>query len=280
MKKGINQWAFPSSISVKEILELAHQFGFQGVELCPSAQGELSFPLTQEKISEIRNLAQDFNLEIRSIATDLLWKYNLASSNQNSRKKAKEIVKRLIETAANLGAQSVLIIPGYVNVPWDSSSEVVPYQEAFYRVQESLKELAPLAQEAKVYLAIENVWNKLFLSPLEFCSLIDSIESRWVKAHFDTANVLIAGYPEQWIKLLGERIITVHIKDFKLSVGNINGFCLPLEGDVNWPQVMQSLQDIGYDDYLIAKVIPPYSYSKEALLANISFNLDCLLKMP
>ena len=87
-----------------------------------------------------------------------------------------------------------------------------------------------------MHLGVENVWNKFLLSPLEFQCFIDRIGNPYVKVHFDTANVLISGYPEQWISILGERIVNVHAKDFRLAVGNINGFCIPLEGDVNWPE--------------------------------------------
>ncbi|MBC7216897.1 MAG: TIM barrel protein, partial [Candidatus Caldatribacterium sp.] len=140
-----------------------------------------------------------------------------------------------------------------------------------------IQEVLPHAQNAQVTLALENVWNECFLSPIEFASFIDSFESPFVRAQFDTGNVVLFGYPEQWIAILGKRIATVHVKDFKKAVGTLEGFCLPLEGDVHWREVMQALRNIPYDDYLIAEFIPPYRYSTEALLANLSYNMDVLI---
>ncbi len=279
MKKGINQWSFPQNMSVLEVLRLASKYNFQGVELCPDEDGVFSIKANSKDLRIIKNLASDLGLEICSLATGLLWKYNLASNDSSNREKAKDVIKSLIEMAAQLGASSVLVIPGYVNVPWDPNSEVVHYQEALKRSQESLEAVIPHAQSANVVLGIENVWNKFLLSPLEFVSFVDHFNSPFVKAHFDTGNVLIFGYPEQWIEILNDRIVKVHVKDFKLNVGNINGFCLPLEGDVCWPEVMKCLLNVGYDDYLIAEFIPPYRFHTEALLSNISFNLDCIMEM-
>lgn len=279
MKKGINQWAFPPSLSLREVFQLAQRYGFHGVELCPDEEGPASLSLPLSGWREIAAIAEEVGVGIRSLACGLFWKYNLVSGEEKVRLKAREIVKRLIEIAQVVRAKSVLVIPGYVNVPWDPQSEIVSYDFAMERAREALSELAPLAQGTQVFLGVENVWNKFLLSPLEFRDFIDSIGNPFVKAHFDTGNVLISGYPEQWIHILKERIVTVHVKDFKISVGNINGFCLPLEGDVDWPQVMSALKSIGYGDYLIAEFIPPYRHSFEALLANLSSNLDCIMEM-
>lgn len=279
MKKGINQWAFPGNFSIPEIIHFAAKHRFDGVELCPDEEGIFPLTIQEQKLLEWKALSEEKNIEIRSIASGLHWKYNLASPNKNIQKKAIDTAKRLIEIASILGAKSILLIPGYVNVPWDPSSEIVPYEKAYENARLSISEIAKFAADAKVTLGLENVWNKLFLSPLEFRSFIDNFNNQWIRVHFDTANVLISGYPEQWIEILGKRIVTIHLKDFKLSVGNINGFCLPLEGDVNFPAVMESLKLIGYDDFLIAEMIPPYHYSIDALLANLSYNLDCIMNM-
>ncbi len=279
MKKGINQWAFPPGATLKEIFTSAAKYGFQGVELCPDEEGVFPLKPTQGILEEIRTLREDTNIEVRSLATGLFWKYNLASPDPSLCRKAQNVIKSLVDLAFELSVPSVLVIPGYVHVPWDPNSELVSYPDVIRRAQETISEVLPYAESAGVFLAVENVWNECFLSPLEFASFIDSFKSEFVRAHFDTGNVVLFGYPEQWISILQKRIFTVHVKDFKKRVGTLEGFCLPLEGDVNWPEVMQSLKDIPYDDYLIAEFIPPYRYSTEALLANLSANLEVLINL-
>ncbi len=279
MKKGINLWAFPEGLPLEEMVEASKDYGFQGIELCVAEEGDFSIALPPAKWHEVRTVVNDCGLEIRSIASGLWWKYNLVSSDERIAAQAKEVGKRLIEIAHLVGAKSVLVIPGYVNVPWEPQSEIVPYEMALERAQSSLRELASFAQGTDVLLGVENVWNKFLLSPLEFRQFIDGVDHPRVKVHLDTGNMLLFGYPEQWIRILGDRIITVHVKDFKTAVGNINGFCLPLEGDVDWPAVMRALREIHYDDYLIAEFIPPYRWDWRVLLANLSTNLESLCRM-
>jgi L-ribulose-5-phosphate 3-epimerase len=99
-----------------------------------------------------------------------------------------------------------------------------------------------------------------------------------IKVYFDVANVTAFGYPEQWIRILGSRIIKLHLKDLKLEIGNIHGFSNLLQGDVNWPEVMKALREIGYDDYLVAEVKPPYRYYPERLIYETSSSIDVFLK--
>ena len=75
-------------------------------------------------------------------------------------------------------------------------------------------------------------------------------------AYFDVGNVLLTGYPEQWIRILGKRIKRVHVKDFKCSVGTVEGFVDLLEGDVNFQTVKEALFDIDYDGYVTAELLP------------------------
>jgi L-ribulose-5-phosphate 3-epimerase len=107
-----------------------------------------------------------------------------------------------------------------------------------------------------VALCIENVWNKFLLSPLEMRDFIDGFDSRMVGAYFDVGNVLLTGYPEQWIRILGERIKRVHVKDFKRSAETAEGFVDLLEGDVDFEVVNKALAEVGYDGYVTAEMLP------------------------
>ncbi|OPZ90794.1 MAG: fructoselysine 3-epimerase [candidate division TA06 bacterium ADurb.Bin417] len=155
----------------------------------------------------------------------------------------------MIELAPALKTDTLLVVPGMVD-------EQTPNEIAWQRSQESIKSLLPAAAKAGVVLGIENVWNKMLLTPLEMKWYIDEFRHPAVQAYFDVGNMLVSGYPQHWIRILGSRVKRVHLKDFKLSVGNIEGFCDLLEGDVDYPEVMRALRDIGYDGYLTVEVFP------------------------
>jgi hexulose-6-phosphate isomerase len=85
------------------------------------------------------------------------------------------------------------------------------------------------------------------VSPLDMRRFIDQFESPWVRAHFDVGNVTQFGYPQDWIRTLGPRIARVHLKDYKLAAGGVQGKFVPLlEGDVQWKEVMANLVKAGY----------------------------------
>jgi L-ribulose-5-phosphate 3-epimerase len=128
------------------------------------------------------------------------------------------------------GAETVLLVPAVVN-PQTS------YQDAWTRSVAQIRKLIPLALELKVIIAVEEVWNKFLLSPLEFVSYVDSFKSPSIRAYFDVGNVVISGYPQDWIRTLGPRIAKLHIKDFKFARRQAE--FVPLE-------IYKALGEIGY----------------------------------
>ena len=185
----------------------------------------------------------------------------------------------MLEVASWLKVNTILVVPGAVDVIFDPTRPVVSYEVVYQRAQESLKKLVPLAEKFKVNIAIENVWNKFLLSPLEMRHFVDEFDSEYLGVYFDVGNVILYGYPEQWIKILGKRIKKVHFKDFKREIGTLAGFVNLLYGDVNWPAVIKALQDVQYDDYVIAELFPPQYYSESIIFGIIVDSVCEVLKL-
>lgn len=254
MKKGINIWSFRGGLSPREYISMAKDAGYDGIEFALDETGIISLDSSDNEIKEIKRIAEGEGLETPSLASGLYWKYPLTSSNEATREKAKDIVKRQLDVAALLGADTILVVPGLVGADFIPGGEVTEYDVAYDRSLEALTELKGYAEKTKVNIGLENVWNKFLLSPLEMRDFVDKIDSPYVGVYFDVGNVLFSGYPEHWIKILGNRIKKVHFKDFKVSVGNINGFVDLLSGDVNYPAVVEQLEKVGYDDFVIAEM--------------------------
>ena len=275
MKKGINRWAFGKS-NVKESISKAKEIGFESIELNLEEEGEITLASQEKGLSEIKKFAEDTGLEISSILAALLWKYPLTSEDKITAEKGKDAVKKAVEIASIFQADTVLVIPGVVGSVLLAPTDVYPYDKVYKKSQEVLKELAPFAKEHKVYLGVENVWNKFLLSPTEMRNFIDEIDEEYVQGYFDVGNILLYGYPEHWIRVLGKRIKKVHLKDFRTSVGTLDGFVNLLEGDVNWPEVMAAFKEIGYDGYFTGEYFP-YKFHPEQLPVDISNAMDKIL---
>ena len=254
MKKGVGTLCFAPGMKLKEIFAQAKKCGFDGVELWLGLEGEVRVDMTDAEIAQIKKDASEAGIELYSLATLLGWSVSLTSNDEKERETAKKYAKRQIEIAAGLGCDTILVVPGHVGVDFAPELGVVDYDLAYERSLNAMKELAPHAEKYGVVIGVENVWNKFLITPLEMRNFIDEVNSPFVQAYFDVGNVLVNGYPEQWIKILGSRIKKVHFKDFKRSIGNLDGFCDILAGDVNYPEVMKAFKSIGYDNWVTAEV--------------------------
>lgn len=276
MKKGISIWSFAGG-TLEENMKLAKAAGFDGVEVALDECGEISLNSKKEDILKIKETADKIGIELYSVATGLYWTYNYTSEYEENREKAKKITKRQLEVASWLGCDTILVVPGAVDVAFDPASEIVEYDVAYERALSALRELAPYAEELKVSIGIENVWNKFLLSPMEMADFIDKVGSDYVGSYFDVGNVLYIGHPEHWIKVLGSRIKKVHFKDYRKEAGGLCGFVDLLSGDVNWPNVMEQFKKIGYDDWVTAEMLPPYTYYPETIIYNTSNAMDKII---
>ena len=253
----------------------AAELGFEAVQLFLSPQGYLSLESDDLRAESIARLARSRGVELTSLEIEP-FSFSLTDDDAEVRKQGERMVLRALEMAALMQAPGVLVVPGYVGLPWDASAKPVRYDLAYDRLHEALQTLAPAAEELGVTVLIENIWNMFLLSPLEMRRLIDEVASPRVAVLFDTGNVVQFGFPEQWIRILGSRIREVHLKDFRRAVGTVEGFVSLLEGDVDWPEVMAALDEIAFDGFLTAEVFP-YRHHGDAVLLHTSETMDRLM---
>jgi len=298
LRKSISYWSFPGGLEnradIPAVLAQAKALGFAAVELGISDTGQLTLGTSRSECQALARAAAAARIEIASLATGLYWATSLTASKKEVRDKAIETTKLMLERARWLGTDALLVIPGAVSVFFMPDGEIVAYDQALARSRESLKQCVKFAEKQRVTLALENVWNKLLLSPLELRDFVDGFRSRRVGVYFDTGNVVVTGYPEQWIRILGRRIARVHLKDFKWRFqGDVNqvrgfggfaagqawgtmaAFCDLGAGDVNWPAVMAAFRKAGYRGPLTAEMLPPAA----GMLERTSAFMDKLLAM-
>jgi len=260
MKISASYWMFEGGLEAKkpvvEAMQEAKNLGFDAIELCIASQGVLTHNATQAECEDIVAAAQKTGIEISSVASGESWACSPSANDPNTRAKIIDFTCKALQVTKWLGSDAYLFVPGAVDVFFLPDAEVIAYDVCYERATEAVKQILPAAEETGVVIGIENVWNKFLLSPLEMRDFIDSFNSEMVGAYFDVGNVLLTGYPDQWIKILGKRIKRVHVKDFKTSVGTVEGFVDLLDGDVDFEAVKKALAEIGYDGYVTAELLP------------------------
>jgi len=257
IKKGLVFDMVPGKLNYADRFKLVRDTGFEVVQALTEPD--------ERKAEEMKRAADTVSIRIDSVMNVDHWQYPLSSSDPAVVEKSLAGMRTSLHNAKVWGSDVVLLVPAVVN-PQTS------YRDAWTRSQAQIRKLIPLAEELKVVIAIEEVWNKFLLSPLEMVQYIGEFHSPWVQAWFDVGNVVLYGYPQDWIRTLGKRIVKIHLKDFKRKEDGYAWVNLG-DGDVDWPAVRQSVTDIGYTGSVIAEL----EQGDEAYLRDVSRRIDRLL---
>lgn len=260
MKIGASYWMFDGGLEAKlpieDAMKQAKDLGYDSIELCIARSGVLTHETTQAQCEQIVAKSKEIGIEISSVASGQSWETSPTANDPSVVEGMLDFTKQALQVTNWLGTDAYLLVPGAVDVFFLPDGDVIPYEICYQRAKDFISKLVDTAEKTGVNVGIENVWNKFLLSPLEMKDFIDSFGSDKIGSYFDVGNVLQTGYPDQWIKILGKRIKRVHIKDFKLSVGTVDGFVDLLEGDVDFEAVKKALSEVGYDGYVTAEMLP------------------------
>ena len=240
--------------------------GFDGIE-----SGDWN--ISEADAAAARKVADKLGMQIHSVM------FGWANFNDDG-KVAGDIanVETALKACAGYGADALLVVPCRVSgmpmpQPWEFDIEfddktghvkrVVagdngPYQKyieaqnhATDVSRKTVQKLIPAAEKAKVIIALENVWNNLWVKPAFFAHFIASFQCPWVQCYFDIGNHVKYAMPEEWIRSLGKLIVKCHVKDFKLNPDGRGGDWAKIrEGSINWPLVRTELDKIGYNGWM------------------------------
>ena len=257
LRKAVYVSMLPKELSYLDRFKLALDVGFEGIEIGTIADAAVA--------AEIAEASKKTGLAIHSVMNADHWRYPLSSADPEVVTKSVAGMEASLRNAKLWGAGAVLLVPAVVNAE-------TAYKDAWTRSQKVIMErILPLAQELKIVIGMEEVWNKFLLSPLEMARYVDEFASPWVKAYLDVGNMLFYGFPQDWIRTLGKRIVRVHVKDFQLDRGKGQFSWKNLgEGDVDWPEVRKALGEVGYEGWVTAEI----SGGDAAYLKDVVARLD------
>ena len=118
-------------------------------------------------------MRDETGLVIHGVSGSRHWQDPLSDPDPQVVARGMEAIRREFLDCKAYGGTTVLVVPAVVN-------RKVGYRDAYKRSQENIRKLIPEAEASGVKIAIEEVWNKFLLSPIEFARFIDEFESPWV----------------------------------------------------------------------------------------------------
>lgn len=259
LKKSLKIGMIREGTTLRERFQAARDAGFDGVELDSPSDLDLD---------EVQAALDATGLVVPGVVDSVHWRDTLGDADPEVRARGLAGLTTALRDCKRVGGTTVLLVPAVVNA-------VIPYDQAWELSIAEIKKALPLAQELGVQIAFENVWNGFLLSPLEAARYVDAFESPLVGWYMDVGNVVNFGWPEQWIRVLGKRVLKLDIKEFSRKKrddeGLWKGFEVEIgEGDCGWPAVMAALDEIGYEGWASAEV----GGGDAARLADIAARMD------
>ena len=259
---------FPDGTAPEDQLRGAAAAGFAGLELALSAGGALTSTDSKSRYQELGRRAAELDLRITALTCADSFDTNYAAPDPHTRLAARDLTLRLLDRAAAATAGALVVIPAVIG-RWNDAAPRVGYANAYACVLDALLELRHDAEARGVALAIENVWNRFLLSPLEAARLLDEVNSPAVGWCLNTGNVAPVGYAADWISTLGGRIVGVHLTDYDVRRCGPEGFCPLGEGSVDFVEVLAALREVVYDG--------PLTCDGPGEPAELRARIDCVL---
>jgi hexulose-6-phosphate isomerase len=250
IKKAVKYHMIEGSASPEDKLKLLKDLGYDGVEARTAFHGQ-----GDVDARVLARASEQVGLPVHGVVN---------SSNPN--------LRGAIDEAKIYGASSVLTtLP---RMPKGS------YREHYRRAQQTLKDAAPYAEQQNVSILIENVWASFLIEPLTMARFVDEIGSPFVQVYFDIGNVVRWGWPQNWIEVLGKRIVKLDVKEFDLDIamneGLRKGFDVPIgSGSIDWAAVRAELAKLDYRGWATAEVAGGDAHR----LAEIAAQMDRVLDL-
>jgi len=246
MQTGITHLVLRKQGELADVLPLVKAAGYEGMEVLLTADGDITPQSSAADLAKVRKLFDDAGMGLFGMCISLPDRGSLVTGVEADAETFRQSCRDAVRCCEALGIDACLIIPGGV-------TPQVPYDVCYERAVEGLKTLCPIVDDTNVSLAVEYVWNNMFLSPLEMKSALDAVNHAHIGFYMDTGNMMAFGYAEQWIRILGPHIKKIHTKDFKRRPHwqwpNRLG-----DGDADWDAIMAAIREIGYDGPLTSEM--------------------------
>jgi len=221
--------------STLERFQIQKELGYDGMELVSPGNVD---------VREVVDASKRTDMPVHGVVDMVHWNQRLSSPDEEVRTIGRKALENAIGDAAAFGGSSVLLVPGKV------TGDDETHQHVWQRSIEEIRKVLPLAARRGVRVLIENVWNGFCERPEQLRDYIDEINSPWVGTYFDIGNHQKFGGAVRWVRVLGQRIVKLDVKDWGVK----NGFCKIGDGDVDWPGVRKALADIAFTGWCTAEV--------------------------
>jgi L-ribulose-5-phosphate 3-epimerase len=239
MRLGIYEKGLPEDLSWPLKLEGAATAGFEFIEMAIDESQELLARLdwSPRQRMELSNAVLNSGIPIYGMVLSAHRKYAFGSSSAEIRRQAKEIMKKAVDLAFDVGVRIVQVAGYYVFY-----EERTDHAEEWFL--EGLNEGVHLAAQAGIMLGLENMDGRDVTSITKAIRIVDLINSPWLQLYPDVGNLSANGLelgPE--LRAGQGHIVGVHLKDTRAGEFRRVAFGA---GSVPFAEAFRVLREIDY----------------------------------
>jgi hexulose-6-phosphate isomerase len=237
--------------TILEKFQLCKEVGFDGMELTNpinfgDPEAEAAPEKNDAKVAEIHAASRETGMPVHGLVNILgNRRARIASPDERAREKGRKLLEQSVRNCHAYGGSAVLLVPGKVGGPEESHDDI------WKRSIEQIRQVLPLASRLGVRICIETVWNKFCEKPEQLRDYVDEINSPWFGVWLDIGNVRKLGPSENWVRVLGTRIVKIDVKGYSKKKGLKSKIG---DGDINWPAVCDELANVNFCGWAAAEV--------------------------
>jgi sugar phosphate isomerase/epimerase len=253
MEIGISTGLFYKH-EIAELLPLIKRAGFDVVEVWDGGMewgGETHFDHHNAK--QVKAL-QDalWNNQIRALTMHGPFgeRCDISVFDEKHREKAVAEMVLAVNTAAKIGAQTLIVHPG--NSLANSQDDNEKHRRIECSIQ-SLKAISEAAKKKNVRLAVENMLGGMVAGESwQLEKIVEPFDRNLVGVCIDVSHASLCKELDKLIKTLGPRIFAVHISD---NHGKMDDHLIPGEGQLDFVRITKKLKEAGFNGMFLLEVL-------------------------
>jgi sugar phosphate isomerase/epimerase len=242
-----------------ETISLAHQQGFEGVEItCEYPRGPLDY--SREAVLQMASFAQKCDMPLQVHAP--YHNVRLADINPRIREASVQSVKDGIDFATRVNAKMVSIHLGNVaKILLDRF-----YTQVHEALLDSVKTLIACAEAGNLVIAIENVpstkspWEEAIgVKAEELVDIIKEVKAKNVGVTFDVGHANTVSDPAEFAAKIAPYVANIHLHD---NDGRQDQHLIIGEGNIDFLRILSIFRKRGYSGPLVLEYFDPPSLIK------------------
>lgn len=215
------------SWKIEDAITRIAELGYEGIELCLEHPDLAPRNLTPSRVRYLLSLLQDYGLELTALS------YQGLNDQLEIRRRNTQIA---IEIASAFRAPVLIIAsrraePPRLRAQWDEL--VMWYQQ-----------LCRQAEASGLRIAVEAIPDMVVHRTEDLCRMVHDVQHPLFAVNFDIGHAALTDDDLSWaIYSLSQWLVHVHLDDVRSQQEH---HLIPGEGQVNWTELKEAFESIGY----------------------------------